>query len=102
MAYSMHRAEVMPAVREGSPDGPKPPLDFSHHFSRVTKARKESSIKEFYKYFLIPGIGNLAGGKLRPLLFCHFASFLSLYIIASGDTGLAQDFHSVAPNHKYS
>jgi hypothetical protein len=39
------------------------PLDFSHHFSRVTKARKESSIKEFYKYFTIPGIGNLAGGK---------------------------------------
>ena len=43
--------------------GLEPPLDLSHHFSRVTKARKESSIKEFYKYFAIPGIGNLAGGE---------------------------------------
>jgi hypothetical protein len=43
---------------------PKPPLDLSHHFSRVTAARKESSIKSFYKYFMIPGIGNLAGGKI--------------------------------------
>ncbi|KAH8591113.1 pyridoxal phosphate-dependent transferase [Bisporella sp. PMI_857] len=42
--------------------GPKPPLDLSHHFSRVTAARKASSMKEFYKYFLIPGIENLAGG----------------------------------------
>lgn len=40
----------------------KEPLDLSHHVSRVTKQRKESSIKEFYKYFAIPGIGNLAGG----------------------------------------
>lgn len=44
-------------------DRPKPPLDFSYHFSRVTKARQESKIKEFYKYFVIPGIGNLAGGE---------------------------------------
>jgi hypothetical protein len=42
--------------------GPKPPLDFSYHYSRVTAARKESSVKSFYKYFQIPGIGNLAGG----------------------------------------
>ena len=45
-----------------SPTGLKEPLDLSHHVSRVTKQRKESSIKEFYKYFAIPGIGNLAGG----------------------------------------
>jgi len=42
--------------------GPKPPLDFSYHFSRVARARKESGVKKFYKYFQIPGIGNLAGG----------------------------------------
>lgn len=42
---------------------PKPALDLSHHFSRVTLARQESSIKKFYKYFQIPGIANLAGGK---------------------------------------
>ncbi|KAI9822668.1 MAG: hypothetical protein M1827_000387 [Pycnora praestabilis] len=38
------------------------PIDLSHHYSRVTKNRKQSSIKEFYKYFMIPGIGQLAGG----------------------------------------
>jgi len=43
--------------------GPKPPLSFKHHYSRVTAARAESSTKAFYKYFMIPGIGNLAGGK---------------------------------------
>jgi hypothetical protein len=43
--------------------GPKPPLDFSHHYSRVTAARQESKIKQFYKYFQIPGMGNLAGGR---------------------------------------
>lgn len=42
-----------------------PPLDLSHHYSEVTKQRKPSAIKGFYKYFSIPGIGNLAGGMLR-------------------------------------
>jgi hypothetical protein len=40
-----------------------PPLDLTHHFSRVTKNRLPSKIKDFYKYFIIPGIGNLAGGE---------------------------------------
>jgi len=44
--------------------GAKAPLDLSHHYSRVTAARQASSMKAFYKYFLIPGIGNLAGGGL--------------------------------------
>ena len=44
--------------------GSRAPLDLSHYFSRVTAARQASSIKSFYKYFLIPGIGNLAGGRL--------------------------------------
>ena len=39
------------------------PKDLSHLFSEVTKNRKPSSIKEYYKFFLIPNIGNLAGGK---------------------------------------
>lgn len=43
----------------------RPPLDLSHHFSRVTVARQESTMKSFYKFFQIPGIGNLAGGKLQ-------------------------------------
>jgi len=45
--------------------GAKPPKDFSYHYSRVTAARKESSVKSFYKYFMIPGIGNLAGGMFK-------------------------------------
>ena len=39
------------------------PKDLSHHISRVTKARAASRIKEFYKYLLIPGIGQLAAGS---------------------------------------
>ncbi|KAF2140397.1 uncharacterized protein K452DRAFT_289137 [Aplosporella prunicola CBS 121167] len=38
------------------------PLDLSHHLSRTAKNRTASSIKQFYKYFSIPGIGQLAGG----------------------------------------
>lgn len=60
MANSFSTSPAITAMPSG---GPKPPLDFSYHFSRVTKAREESKIKEFYKYFMIPGIGNLAGGK---------------------------------------
>ena len=38
------------------------PKDLSHHLSRSTKSRGASSMKAFYKYFSIPGIGQLAGG----------------------------------------
>lgn len=37
--------------------------DLSHLYSRVTKNRVPSGMKSFYQYFLIPGIGNLAGGE---------------------------------------
>ncbi|KAI9852482.1 MAG: hypothetical protein M1838_000576 [Thelocarpon superellum] len=45
------------------------PLDLSHHFSRSVKSRQQSSIKDFYKFFAIPGIGNLAGGLPNQSLF---------------------------------
>ena len=45
-----------------SPPAAAGPLDLSHHFSKVTKHRSPNIIKDFYKYFLIPDIGNLAGG----------------------------------------
>ncbi|KAF2754660.1 aromatic amino acid aminotransferas-like protein [Pseudovirgaria hyperparasitica] len=45
------------------------PVDLSHHLSEVTKSRKPSDIKAFYKYFLIPGIGQLAGGLPSPDYF---------------------------------
>lgn len=41
----------------------KPPMDLSHHFSEVTKRRNPSAIKKYYKFFMIPGIGQLAGGE---------------------------------------
>ncbi|KAI2641874.1 aromatic amino acid aminotransferase [Hypomontagnella submonticulosa] len=45
------------------------PKDMSHHFSDVTKARVPSQMKQFYKYFQIPGIGQLAGGLPNAGLF---------------------------------
>jgi hypothetical protein len=38
------------------------PLDLSHHYSEMTKHRIPSNMKMYYKFFQIPGIGNLAGG----------------------------------------
>ncbi|UNI18978.1 hypothetical protein JDV02_005204 [Purpureocillium takamizusanense] len=38
------------------------PLDLSHHLSQVTKNRTPSSIKNYYRFFKISGIGNLASG----------------------------------------
>ncbi len=38
------------------------PIDLSHLYSKVTANRTTSNVKDFYKYFGIPGIGNLAGG----------------------------------------
>ncbi|KAK3944193.1 aromatic amino acid aminotransferase [Diplogelasinospora grovesii] len=38
------------------------PADLSHHYSEVTKHRVASQMKAYYKFFQIPGIGNLAGG----------------------------------------
>ena len=43
-------------------DNRSPPKDLSHHLSRNARSRQPSSIKQFYKYFGIPGIGQLAGG----------------------------------------
>jgi hypothetical protein len=48
------------------------PKDMSHHFSDVTKARKPNEMKRFYKFFSIPGIGNLAGGTYSHVLQWQF------------------------------
>jgi len=57
-------AANMATTRPASSDEDKrpEPKDLSHHLSRATKSRAPSSIKSFYKYFAIPGIGQLAGG----------------------------------------
>lgn len=38
------------------------PKDFSHYYSITTNHRIPSAMKEYYKFFQIKGIGNLAGG----------------------------------------
>ncbi|KAI1810073.1 aromatic amino acid aminotransferase 1 [Poronia punctata] len=45
------------------------PKDMSHHYSDLTKARKPSDLKKFYKFFAIPSIGNFAGGLPHPQYF---------------------------------
>ncbi|GJC81896.1 L-tyrosine:2-oxoglutarate aminotransferase atrD [Colletotrichum liriopes] len=47
----------------------RPPLNLEHHYSAVTRRRLPSKMKEYYKYFEIPGIGNLAGGLPHSSLF---------------------------------
>lgn len=54
---------------EGAIDTRPAPLDLSHHLSRSVKTRQASSIKQFYKYFAIPGIGQLAGGLPNDYYF---------------------------------
>ncbi|KAI9744354.1 MAG: hypothetical protein M1835_002777 [Candelina submexicana] len=53
------------AIKDDRP----PPKDLSHHWSRTTKNRNTSNIKDFYKYFSIPGIANLAGGMPHASYF---------------------------------
>jgi len=51
------------SVEVGSSEMAKPrPLDLTHHYSETTKHRLPSQIKQYYKFFQIPGVGNLAGG----------------------------------------
>lgn len=51
-----------PAAPAEMADKPKP-KDFSHYYSVTTAHRIPSKMKEYYKFFRIPGVGNLAGGK---------------------------------------
>ncbi len=38
------------------------PLDLSHLYSEATNLRQPSRMKQYYKFFQIPGAANLAGG----------------------------------------
>lgn len=38
------------------------PADLSHHLNATSRARVPSAIKSLYKYFMVPGMTNLAGG----------------------------------------
>jgi hypothetical protein len=45
--------------------GKPEPLDFSEYYSVTASHFMPSKIKQFYKWFSIPGIGQLAGGRQR-------------------------------------
>lgn len=51
----------MASINSSAPELPEP-VDLSHHLTRSTIARQASSVKQFYKFFAIPGIAQLAGG----------------------------------------
>jgi DNA-binding transcriptional MocR family regulator len=63
--------DAFPLPMETSPV-PAPALDLSHHFSNHAKKRQRSQVKKLYKYFLIPGMRNLAGGifEFTPPMHC--------------------------------
>ncbi|KAI5800164.1 pyridoxal phosphate-dependent transferase [Peziza echinospora] len=46
-----------------------PPKDLSHHLSPMARRRQPSVIKSMYKYFLLPGMQNLAAGMPSADLF---------------------------------
>ncbi|KAF2703046.1 aromatic amino acid aminotransferase 1 [Pleomassaria siparia CBS 279.74] len=54
MTFTTTNAPELPQLPE--------PVDLTHHLSRTTRNRQASSLKQFYKYFAIPGIAQLAGG----------------------------------------
>lgn len=58
----MESISQAPAASADMADKPEP-KDFSHYYSVTTAHRVPSKMKEYYKFFRIPGIGNLAGGK---------------------------------------
>lgn len=45
-----------------SADSGRKPADLTHHFNASTRARKPSVMKGLYKYFMVPGMSNIAGG----------------------------------------
>ena len=59
------------------------PVDLSHHLSRTTRNRNASSIKRFYKYFAIPGIGQLAGGEFIFFFFNFYYLLFGVVVVWS-------------------
>ncbi|CAI4210338.1 unnamed protein product [Parascedosporium putredinis] len=49
--------------------GSASPRDLGHLFSKTAVNRKPSAIKQYYKFFAIPGVGNLAGGLPNSRFF---------------------------------
>ena len=53
----------------GNDNGTAPPLDLTHHLSRVATRRQPSVVKAMYKYFNLPNLRNLLGGMPPPEFF---------------------------------
>lgn len=51
------------ATATGMASGKPLPKDLSHYLSVTAAARKPNAMKQYYRFFLIPGVGNLSGGK---------------------------------------
>ncbi len=58
----------------------QPPLDLTHLFSETTKRRFPSKMKEYYKFFQIPGIGNLSGGTFYSRMWDGWMAFAMLSV----------------------
>lgn len=61
---------------DGAAHGRKPPpRNLQHLYAETTNLRVPSKMKEYYKFFQIPGIGNIAGGKFSPTPFASSRAF---------------------------
>ncbi|OHE96500.1 aromatic amino acid aminotransferase [Colletotrichum orchidophilum] len=45
------------------------PVDLTHHFSKISKARRPNALKEYYKYLFTPGMCNFSGGLPHTSIF---------------------------------
>lgn len=64
----MESSFTAPASASAMASGKPAPKDLSHYLSLTAAARKPSAMKQYYKYFQIPGIGNLSGGEFQSSL----------------------------------
>lgn len=58
--FAMASATTTMSTAESVPENA--PMDLSHHFNATSRSRNSNAMKELYKYFMTPGMTNLAGG----------------------------------------
>ncbi|KAI5852392.1 pyridoxal phosphate-dependent transferase [Tricharina praecox] len=77
-----------------SADSGRKPADLTHHFNASTRARKPSVMKGLYKYFMVPGMSNIAGGLPYPGFFPYDTLRAD---VASPERLLDIAFHGLTP-----
>ncbi|KAF8242603.1 PLP-dependent transferase [Wilcoxina mikolae CBS 423.85] len=70
------------------------PIDLWHHFNDVVHSRLPNPMKNLYKYFLVPGMSNIAGGLPNPSYF-PFDDFTAS--IATPSRLIDTHFHGLTP-----